>query len=304
MEEPTHWPEKTHDLHSHHFDSTMWDNFAFRDDDIIISTYGKCGTTWTQQIVAQLLFNGEEGLPVAEMSPWIDLRAPPKEIKLGEVEAQSHRRFLKTHLPVEALVFSPKAKYLYIARDGRDIVWSFHNHYLNGSEMMYAMLNDTPGRVGPPMPRPDGDVVGWFRTWLEGDGEPIWSFWDNVRSWWAIRDLPNVLVYHFNDLKADLEAMMRRIADFLEIEIAEERWPVLVHHCTFDYMKQHGEGTVPLGGAPWKGGAKTFIHKGTNGRWRDMLTDELSAAYEARAIEELGEECAHWLKTGEMPATG
>jgi aryl sulfotransferase len=279
----------------------MWDGFAFRDDDIIISTYGKCGTTWTQQIVSQLLFDGEEGLPVADMSPWIDLRAPPKEVKLADVEAQTHRRFLKTHLPVEALVFSSKAKYLYVARDGRDIAWSFHNHYLNGSEMMYAMLNETPGLVGPPMPRPDNDVVSWFRTWLENDGEPIWSFWDNVRSWWAIRDLPNVMIYHFNDLKADLEGMMRQIAAFLEIEIEEECWPVLVHHCTFDYMKQHGEGTVPLGGAPWKGGAKTFIHKGVNGRWREMLSDELSAVYEARAIEELGEQCAHWLKTGELP---
>jgi aryl sulfotransferase len=68
------------------------------------------GTTWVQQIVAQLLFNGEEGLPVADMSPWMDLRVPPKNVKLPMVDAQKHRRFLKTHLPVDALVFSPKAK--------------------------------------------------------------------------------------------------------------------------------------------------------------------------------------------------
>ncbi len=30
----------------------------------------------------------------------------------------------KTHLPVDALVFSPEAKYLYIGRDGRDVIWS------------------------------------------------------------------------------------------------------------------------------------------------------------------------------------
>ncbi len=29
-----------------------------------------------------------------------------------------------------------------------------------------------------------------------------------------------------------------------------------------------------LGGAFWEGGAKTFIHKGTNGRWRDILSKE------------------------------
>ncbi|MDQ2694263.1 MAG: sulfotransferase domain-containing protein, partial [Pseudomonadota bacterium] len=112
------WPVKTRELHSHHFDSTVWNDFRFRDDDIIIATYAKSGTTWTQQIVAQLLFNGQEGLEVAEMSPWLDLRVPPKEIKLPAVEAQRHRRFLKTHLPVDALVFSPRARYIYIGRDG------------------------------------------------------------------------------------------------------------------------------------------------------------------------------------------
>ena len=47
------------------------------------------------------------------------------------VEAQTHRRFLKTHLPVDALVFSEKAKYIYIGRDGRDVVWSLYNHHAN-----------------------------------------------------------------------------------------------------------------------------------------------------------------------------
>ncbi len=63
-------------------------------------------------------FDGD-GHVSAEMSPWLDLRIPPKDVKLPMVEAQTYRRFLKTHLPVDALVFSPKARYLYIGRDGR-----------------------------------------------------------------------------------------------------------------------------------------------------------------------------------------
>ena len=105
------WPRKTRELHNHHFDSTVWNDFKFRDDDIVIATYGKSGTTWVQQIVSQLIFNGAEGLEVAAMSPWLDLRVPPKEVKLPAVEAQTHRRFLKTHLPIDALQFSPRAKY-------------------------------------------------------------------------------------------------------------------------------------------------------------------------------------------------
>jgi hypothetical protein len=91
------WPAKTRELHNHHFDSTIWNDLAFRDDDIVIATYAKSGTTWVQQIVAQMLFGGDAELAVAELSPWMDLRVPPKQVKLPLVEAQSHRRFLKTH---------------------------------------------------------------------------------------------------------------------------------------------------------------------------------------------------------------
>ena len=121
------WPQKQREMENHHFDSTIWNDFDFRDDDIIVSTYAKSGTTWMQQIISQLLWPGVEGMEVAEMSPWMDLRVPPKEIQLAEVAQQEHRRFLKTHLPVDALVFSDKAKYIYIGRDGRDVVRAQHH---------------------------------------------------------------------------------------------------------------------------------------------------------------------------------
>src|ERR671910_490026 len=113
-------PTKTRELHNHHFDSTIWNDLQFRDDDIIIPTYAKSGTTWMQQIIAQMMLGPDPVLEVAEMSPWLDLRVPPKAVKLPMVEARTHRRFLKTQLPLDALVFSPKAKYIYI---GRDVVW-------------------------------------------------------------------------------------------------------------------------------------------------------------------------------------
>ena len=71
-------------------------------------------------------------------------------------------------------------------------------------------------------------------------------------------------------------------------------------HCSFDYMKANATLSVPLGGAFWDGGAETFLHKGTNGRWRDTLSAEESAAYERRAVAELGKNCADWLLTGNL----
>ncbi len=295
-----HWPSKTREIHNCHFDSTIWNNFQFRDDDIIIATYGKAGTTWVQQIISQLLFNGEEGLATAEMSPWMDLRVPPKEVKLAEVDKQTHRRFLKTHLPVDALVYSPQAKYIYVARDGRDVVWSLYNHHANANDMWYRALNDTPGLVGPPMERPVDDIRQYFNDWLEKDGYPFYPFWENVKSWWDIRELPNLYLLHFKSLKNDMPGEIRKLAAFLEILIDESLWDAIIEHCSFNYMKANATRAVPMGGAFWDGGAETFIHKGVNGRWRDTLSDEESAKYESRALAELGEACANWLASGEL----
>ena len=292
-------PSKSRELHSHHFDSTIWNDLRFRDDDIIIASYAKSGTTWLQQIVAQMLFNGDPDVAVAEISPWLDLRVPPKEVKLPMVEAQTHRRILKTHLPVDALVFSPEAKYLYIARDGRDVVWSLYNHHANANQVWYGALNDTPGRVGPPIAPPPAEIHAYWQRWFAEDGFPFWPFWENVRTWWAIRGLPNVRFVHFNNLKRDLPGQMRNIASFLGIEVDANRWPQMLEHCSFDWMKKNGAKTVPMGGAFWDAGADVFINKGTNGRWRDTLTAAESTEYEARAIVELGPKCARWLATGE-----
>tara|TARA_R110000744_G_scaffold104352_1_gene199854 strand:+ start:801 stop:1706 length:906 start_codon:yes stop_codon:yes gene_type:complete len=293
------WPVKARELHSHHFDSTIWNDFRFRDDDIIIATYGKAGTSWTQQMIAQMMFGGDPELAVAEMSPWLDLRVPPKQVKLPEVEAQTHRRFMKTHLPVDALVFSPQAKYIYIGRDGRDVVWSLYNHHANANDLWYDALNNTPGRVGPPIERPPEDIRQYWHDWMDKDGFPFWSFWENVRSWWAVRDLPNVMMVHFADLKRDMPGEMRKIAAFLDIEIDESRWDTIVEYCSFDWMKANATKSVPLGGAFWDAGAEVFINKGVNGRWKDTLTAEDNARYEAMARSELGEACAQWLQTGQ-----
>ena len=299
MSETMRLPEKTRELHNHHFDSTIWNDLEFRDDDIVIATYAKAGTTWMQQIVAQLMFDGDPDIAVAEMSPWVDLRVPPKEVKLPLLEAQKHRRFMKTHLPVDAIRFCPKAKYLYIGRDGRDVVWSMYNHHVNANQSWYDALNNTPGRVGPPIEPPPNDIRQYWREWLDRDGHPFWPFWENIRSWWAVRDLPNVKFVHFANLKRDMAREIRAIATFLDIPIKESRWEAILTHCSFEWMKKNATKSVPLGGAFWDAGAEVFINKGVNGRWSDTLTPEEVAAYETRSRTELGDECAHWLATGE-----
>jgi aryl sulfotransferase len=296
--QPGEYPRKTREMKTAFFDSTIWNDFHYRNDDIIIVSYAKSGTTWVQQIVGQLLFNGASDLDIATLSPWLDHRLPPKTEKLPFVEQQQHRRFLKTHLPTDALIFSPQAKYIYIGRDGRDVAWSLHNHYVNRDLTWAKKLDDTTGMEAPETTKP---IREFFHEWLEQDGYPFWPFWEHISGWWKIKDLPNVLFIHYANLKHDLPREIERIAQFLDIAKPDGQiWQDILSHCSFSYMKDNAEKFAPMGGKVWKGGAKTFIHKGVNQRWRDVLSAEEIRRYEEKAVAQLGPACAHWLATGKI----
>jgi aryl sulfotransferase len=135
--------------------------------------------------------------------------------------------------------------------------------------------------------------------WLKNDGSPWWPFWQHIRSWWDIRDLPNVKLVHFANLKADLEGGIREIAEFLGISRKDSEIARIAEYCSFDWMKSHAKHISPWAADTFHGGPEAFINKGTNGRWMSVLTEEEKAEYEATAVRELGEACAHWLATGE-----
>lgn len=297
---PAQWPRKAREMHNHHMDSTVWNDFDFREGDIVVATWAKSGTTWTQQIVSQLIFEGAEDINVPMLSPWLDLRIMPKEA-IEAVKQQPHRRAVKTHLPSDAMVISSKAKYIYIGRDGRDAVWSAYNHLANFKPEVFDLFNNTPGRVGPQLKPPPESVHEFYREWFAWDGYPLWPFWGNVRSWWNLRTLPNVMLVHFNDMKRDLPGVVRQIAHFLDIAPDEATFAKVVENSGFDWMKRNAHLAAPMGGAIWEGGAGTFINKGTNGRWQGTLTPDEVRDYEARALAELGHECAAWLADGNGP---
>lgn len=221
---------------------------------------------------------------------------------MAGLEAQTHRRFIKTHLPADALLMSPQASYIYVARDGRDVVWSWYNHLMKMTDSFYDLINDTPGWDGPPISRPTTDIRTFFHEWLDGDSGPLGAYWPHIQSWWDLRDRPNVLLVHFSALKFDMPAEIRRIAEFLGIDIDETHWPAILEHCSFDYMRANGDKLSAMVNDFFEGGiAQSFIHKGTNGRWRDMLSDEEIRKYEETATRNLTPDCAAWLETGRLP---
>ena len=299
-------PRRSRVYRCHHFDSTRWDYFEPRHDDIVIATSYKAGTTWTQAIVAHLLFpNGDLPAGPAEMSPWLDMRVLPLEVALNKLKAQEHRRFIKTHLPLDGMPYDERLKYLYVARDARDVFMSLWNHYTSMTDELFTLMNLLLGREGDEFPRPPDDIHAFWRTWTtrgwfewETDGWPYWSHLSSVQSWWNFRDLPNIQLIHYADMLEDTEREIRRIAAFLEIDVPESAWPAIVQAVSFPEMKRQGERYAPAGGQFWKGGAKTFLHKGTNGRWLDVLSDEEMSLYDAACERTLTPECREWLENG------
>lgn len=289
-------PVKTREYIDAQCDSTAWNGFRFRDDDIVVASPAKAGTTWTLAILVQLLHDAPEAPRVGNICRWIDFTLD-KEGRMEAVEAQTHRRVMKSHLPADALVISPRAKYIYVARDGRDVAWSEHNHLFNGADWFYAALNAVRPEGTPEILRPSADVHEYYRDWLAGRGR-MGQFWDHVRSWWRLRDEPNVYMLNYQNLKDDLPGRMADIADFLGIEVSPETMARAVEHAGFAHMKAKADEMFP--GIPMVGGGQAFINKGSNGRWRDVLSEAEVAEYEARALAELGPDCARWLETGKV----
>lgn len=305
----TNLPKQTRVYKTEQFQSERWDDWKFRDDDIIVSTAMKSGTTWMLRIVGLLIFQDLNKVDNEVMGAiWPDAAfGGPIEDLLADAEAKTHRRFMKSHIPMDGLPYHPKAKYINVARDVRDNFMSLQHHWQGAAEPMYDLI-DT---LWPdPFPRfaDQGDIHERWRRWMtEGrhdfvsDGWPFQSVFNFADSFWNTRTTPNILMVHYNDMKTDLEGEMRRVAEFLEIEIPEADWPGYIEAASFDSMKRDLDEMVPEFNFFFAHGATGFMNKGTNNRWKDELTDEDLALYEAKASK-LDPAHRNWLENGRLIA--
>ena len=304
--------EPKYERRSWSHDSRRWAHYRPRPDDIVIATSAKCGTTWTQQIVSLLVFQSPSPRPLFESSPWIDHRIRPIEQVIAGVEAQDHRRFLKSHLSFDAMPIYDEVRYIHTARDGRDAFMSWHNHSRNYAPMVLEMF-DAAGlsdeTIGAPLPRAPESPGEFFDTWIMESPEAekcndfsCSKFFELEKSYWRERARSNLLLVHYNDLKADLDGEMRRIAAFLDIEIPENLWPELVDAARFETMKKNGAQILPQATMAWDKGYERFLFKGTNERWREALSAGQLARYDARVKAELSPDLANWLANGRLKA--
>jgi aryl sulfotransferase len=287
-------------------DSKHWDRYKPRPGDVIVATAPKVGTTWTQRIVSMLIFQSAAPVSIMTTHPWVDCRFQiPIDAMIPMLEAQTHRRAMKSHLPFDALPIYHEVKYIHSARGGLDACFSFHNHFLNFTPQAIGSIQrvaEQDGDTGRPSLAMSEDPREFFLSWIElpdHDVVPVANaFFDIERSYWTERQRANLLMVHYNDLKADLSGEMKRIAAFLGIETPLALWPELVEAATFEKMKNEGAALLPGIENAVRGGHQTFLNKGTNGRWREVLTKDDVARYRERAAAELSPGLNRWLEEG------
>lgn len=287
-----------------------WAGFDFRPDDIVISTAPKCGTTWMQMQCALLLFRTPDlSAPLAKLSPWLDMNTRPLAEVRADLEAQTHRRFIKTHLPLGAVPWDERVTYLHVGRDPRDAGLSWDNHVTNVDfdrliEVRAAAVGlDDLAELGmdePPGPPPDDPAVR-FWLWIEGDGvdagpSGLARVIRHSQSFWDVRDRPNVHLFHYADQRADLAGQMGRLAEALGVEPPTAE---LVDAARFESMKARSDELVPNSDTPYWQSTEKFFDKARSGDWRELVGDAGLPRYEAavRAATD-DEELIAWLHGG------
>ena len=299
-------PELTR--HYEHFiwNSNRWEGFKHRDDDILICTAYKAGTTWMQRICSLLVFQTPElEQPLTTYSPWLEINGQPIEKLRADYEAQTHRRFIKSHTPLDGLPYRRAATYLFVARDPRDIFMSMLNHMDNSNDAAGEVLQANSTRSRVELDEMPTDLASMLRAWLttgcfdwEDDGWPFWSLFSHATSFWKFRTLPNIHFIHYADLLRDLDGEMRRISGILGIPVNEGIWPSLVEAARFDAMKGAADQMAPdVDWGGWKDNSR-FFNQGGSGKWQTAFSDDDLAFYEEAVARKLPEDLRRWLHEG------
>jgi aryl sulfotransferase len=301
------------------FDSTRWDGFVFRPDDIVITTPPKCGTTWTQMICALLVFQTtsfDRSLDL--ISPWLDMLTRDVASVRADLDAQTHRRFIKTHTPWDGLPHDDRVTYICVGRDPRDVFRSWDNHVANfhfahllGARERAVGLDDLEPELvemvkSGSLPRPESEVER-FWAWVDDPTPPVnamslTSTMHHLQTFWDARSRANIVLLHYDDLKRDLEGEMKRLAARLEIEIADDLWPELVDAASFENMRSRADSVAPdTTNAIWNDN-RQFFNRGCSGQWRDLLTEDDLRRYEERVSTLADPEVVDWAHNGANPA--
>ena len=235
--------------------------YRTRPEDVFVVTQMKCGTTWMQHVVYEVLNRGggdlvERGTAMYAVSPWIEGRRSVSidDAPLHGTERPS--RIIKTHLPAQLLPFSREARYVYVAR-----------HPVSCFASCIDFVDTNVGPMAPELPA--------FERWFTDASLMWWGTWtDHVKGWWErSKQEPNVLFVFFEEMKKDLPGVVRRVADFLGVApLTESELAAVVHKCGFDYMQAHQDNFEMHPPHILQTNAELFV-SGTTDRYKNVPPD-------------------------------
>ncbi|XP_069011468.1 sulfotransferase 2B1-like [Embiotoca jacksoni] len=235
-----------------------YEEFTFRPDDILIVTYPKSGTTWTQEIVPLVMSGGDpasvETLPNWDRVPWLEEH---HACNLNLEERPSPRMFAThfQHNMMPASFFEVKPKVIYVMRNPKDVFTSsFHYHSI-------ASFLVQPG--------PQSDFLHKFL-----DGKVLFGTWfDHVKGWLNAEDKERIMYISYEEMIMDLKDSVTRIAQFLEKPLDAEVIEKIANRCVFKNMKKNNKSNYSLVPREFMDQTKSeFLRKGIAGDWKNLLT--------------------------------
>jgi hypothetical protein len=236
-------------------------DFVATANDVLICSYYKSGTNWTMQIAVQIAHRGRAEFDhIHELVPWPDLPpamrvAVPLDHREARASAPTGLRVIKTHMALDALPYSPAARYVCVVRDPKDVfVSSYH--------FTEAMV------LGPLMPTVDA----WLDAYLSPD-TPLGSWARHLASGWQARDRGNVLFLTYESMRADLPRTVDAIAAFMGVALEADERAAVIERAAFSYMKKE-QHKFDSTGSPWTNSQGSMLRRGESGRSGELLSPE------------------------------
>lgn len=268
-------------------DPAIQQRIEWRDGDVVVSVPPKSGTTWTMNIVHQLLTGGTDAFhDIYAEVPWIEFLSHPQETHQAVADRvaamhRDRRRAFKSHsappdVPFVAQDDGPDVKYVVICRNPEEALVSFRPFLAQHSEEWHALWGMPHGL----MTRPDFPSFYWDVIDANAMQARFFGF---LQAWWPLRNRQNVLFLHYSDMKRDHEGSIRQIARFIKADPTPAQWPRILEYTSFAWMKRHESKFEARSiAAPPILRPGAMIRKGAAGAARsDGMTEEISAHLEA-----------------------
>jgi hypothetical protein len=236
-----------------------------RPSDVVISPFGKSGTTWTQQIVHCLRTAGDMDFDdISRVVPWIETSGA-----LGidlDAEQKANPRAFKSHLAWGEV--PQGGRYIVAIRDPKDALYSFYR-FIEGWFF-------EPGSIS---------LDDFAREFFIKDR----GYWKHLGSWWPRRDDDDVLLMAFEHMKLDLSGTIERVADFIGIKLDDELKRITEQQASLKFMQEHSnrfddrlmrEMSERVASLP-AGSDSAKVRVGSVGEHVQHLSDDISAEVDA-----------------------